>query len=126
MIIDYVNSLDPAVFTPNGQPIQEIPQPLNLHTHGLTVSPTGNSDNVLLAIPRGRSNRFVIKIPSTQYHGLYWYHPHIHGVTDEQVYNGLAGHIVVGRADGDYTEFNGLRVSPLMIRYSVLKPGAAR
>ena len=52
MIIDYVNSLDPAVFTPNGQPIQEIPQPLNLHTHGLTVSPTGNSDNVLLAIPR--------------------------------------------------------------------------
>ncbi|MEA2372415.1 MAG: hypothetical protein QOH12_2809 [Solirubrobacteraceae bacterium] len=124
MIIDYINGLGPATFTPNGQPIGMIPQPLNLHTHGLTVSPSGNSDNVLMSIPQGRSNRFVIKIPSTQYHGLYWYHPHIHGITDEQVYNGLAGHIVVGRADGDYRQFNGLRVSPMMIRYNVLEPGA--
>jgi FtsP/CotA-like multicopper oxidase with cupredoxin domain len=124
LIVDYINDLADARFTPIGSKnVQEIPQPINLHTHGLTVSPSGNSDNVLLAIPQHRSNRFTIKIPRRQYHGLYWYHPHIHGITDEQVYDGLAGHIVVGRADGDYKQFNRLRVHPMMIRYNVLDPG---
>jgi FtsP/CotA-like multicopper oxidase with cupredoxin domain len=124
MIIDYINDLEDARFTPIGSTkVLKIPQPINLHTHGLTVSPSGNGDNVLLAIPQHRSNRFTIKIPKSQYHGLYWYHPHIHGITDEQVYNGLAGHIVVGRADGDYRQFNGLRVHPMMIRYNVVDPG---
>jgi FtsP/CotA-like multicopper oxidase with cupredoxin domain len=125
LTIDYVNRLGPARFAPFGEKTQEVPQPINLHTHGLTVSPSGNSDNVLLSIPRGRSNRFVIKIPRTQDHGLYWYHPHIHGATDEQVYNGLAGHIVVGRADGDFKEFDGLVVHPMMIRYNVREAGTA-
>jgi FtsP/CotA-like multicopper oxidase with cupredoxin domain len=131
LTIDYVNRLGPARFQPFADrkpgeappPPQEVPQPLNLHTHGLSVSPSGNSDNVLLSIPQGRSNRFVIKIPKTQDHGLYWYHPHIHGVTDEQVYNGLAGHIVVSRADGDFKQFDGLDVHPLMIRYNVREAG---
>ena len=126
LTIDYVNSLGPARFAPFGEETQEVPQPINLHTHGLTVSPSGNSDNVLLSIPQGRSNRFVIKIPRTQDHGLYWYHPHIHGATDEQVYNGLAGHIVVGRADGDFKELDGLDVHPMMIRYNVREAGTAK
>lgn len=124
LTIDYVNRLGTARFKPLGKELQEVPQPLNLHTHGLTVSPSGNSDNVLLSIPQGRSNRFVIKIPKTQDHGLYWYHPHIHGVTDEQVYNGLAGHIVVGRADGDFKQFDKLSVHPMMIRYNVREDGS--
>lgn len=123
LTIDYVNDLGPARFAPFGEEVGDVPQPLNLHTHGLTVSPSGNSDNVLLSIPQGRSNRFVIKIPRSQDHGLYWYHPHIHGLTDEQVYNGLAGHIVVGRADGDFSEFDGLTVRPMMIRYNVRAKG---
>src|SRR5262249_7019757 len=30
----------------------------NLHTHGLHVSPIGNSDNVLLAVPTGSENQY--------------------------------------------------------------------
>jgi FtsP/CotA-like multicopper oxidase with cupredoxin domain len=125
LIVDYVNQLPDTLFQRVGEEKAEpIPQPLNLHTHGLTVSPGGNSDNVLLSIPQGRSNRYVIDIPEDQYHGLYWYHPHIHGLADDQVYAGLAGEIVVGRADGDYRELDGLEVRSMMIRYNVVEPNA--
>ncbi len=126
LTIDYINALPDAEFTAVGQTKSvEVPQPINLHTHGLTVRPDGNSDNVLLSIPQGRSNQYVIDIPADQHAGLYWYHPHIHGVSDDQVYQGLAGHIVVGRADGDYKELDGLTERPMMIRYNVAAPDAA-
>ena len=123
LVIDYVNALPDTEF----QAVDEkrphrVAQPINLHTHGLTVSPAGNSDNVLLSLPQGRSNRYVIDIPSDHNHGLYWYHPHVHGRADAQVYEGLAGHIVVGRADGDYRQLDGLPVRPMMIRYNVRTP----
>jgi hypothetical protein len=51
-------------------PERDLPQSINLHTHGLIVSPAGNGDNLLLSIPPGRSNRFDIKIPETQHHGF--------------------------------------------------------
>lgn len=124
VVIDYVNDLPDNSFTPVATDESEaIPQPMNLHTHGLTVAPNGNSDNVLLSIPPGRSNRFTFEIPEDQYHGLYWYHPHIHGLTDDLVYSGLAGQIVVGRADGDYEEFDDLKVREMMVRYNVRLPG---
>ncbi|UQA56992.1 multicopper oxidase domain-containing protein [Polyangium aurulentum] len=136
LIIDYVNSLPDYEFVPIGVVPDDddenrcsaylTGQPLNLHTHGLTVSPAGNADNVLLSIPPKRSNRYVIDIPTTQHHGLYWYHPHIHGLADTQVYDGLAGHIVVGRADGDYQEFDGLPIVPMMLRYNVEEPGQSK
>lgn len=129
LIIDYINELPDYQFTGvdphtgKDGPAQTLPQPLNLHTHGLTVSPAGNADNVLLSIPPQRSNRYTIDIPKDHHAGLYWYHPHIHGLSDDQVYGGLAGHIVVGRADGDYKEFDGLTVVPMAIRYNVQEPG---
>lgn len=125
LTIDYINALPDKEFQAVGTDAPSaVAQPINLHTHGLTVNPAGNSDNVLLSIPQGRSNRFEIDIPADQYHGLYWYHPHIHGITDDQVYAGLAGHIVVGRADGDYAELDGLPVKPMMLRYNISQPGA--
>ncbi len=124
--IDYINALPDDSFTPVGQTKpQTVAQPINLHTHGLTVRPDGNSDNVLLSIPQGRANRYVIDIPADQHAGLYWYHPHVHGNSDAQVYQGLAGHIVVGRADGDYHEFDDLTVRTMMLRNNVVAPDAA-
>jgi FtsP/CotA-like multicopper oxidase with cupredoxin domain len=122
LIVDYINELPDYAFTNVDGSQEMLPQPLNLHTHGLTVSPAGNADNVLLSIPPKRSNRYIIDIPRSQHHGLYWYHPHIHGLTDTQVYNGLAGHIVIGRADGDYAQFDDLEIVPMMIRYNVQEP----
>src|SRR5262245_62223174 len=71
----------------------------NLHTHGLHVSPMGNSDNVLLAVPTGSENQYEIEIPANHPNGLYWYHPHRHGSVDPQVFMGLTGMISVGHPD---------------------------
>lgn len=93
-------------------------QNTNLHTHGLHVSPLGNSDNVLLDIPPGAENQFEIKIPTNHPDGLYWYHPHKHGSVDPQIYMGLAGLLVIGRPDSGPTELNGLPQRLLALQYS--------
>src|SRR5438045_1624149 len=51
----------------------------NLHTHGLHVSPAGNSDNVLLAIAPQTQFPYEIKVPKTHPPGSFWYHAHAHG-----------------------------------------------
>ena len=95
---------DPA-YTPVGgfvplYPPQLEAAPINLHVHGLHVSPKGNSDNVLLHMPAGTANTFVYDIPASMPQGMYWYHPHLHGLTSAQVYLGLAGMLAIGRTDG--------------------------
>jgi len=51
-----------------------LPEVTNLHTHGLHVSPLGNSDNVFLQIMPGESNEYRIQLPINHPQGLYWYH----------------------------------------------------
>lgn len=75
--------------------------PLNLHTHGVHVSPKGNSDNVMLHIPAGLSNTYTYDIPKNMPQGAYWYHSHLHGLTTPHVYLGMAGLLEIGRTDGN-------------------------
>ena len=99
--------------------------PTNIHTHGLLVSahyPTANDptygDNVFAltfnganGIPslqasahadvRMNSTDYSIKIPSNHPSGLYWIHPHVHGISVNQISAGLAGMITVGSVN-DY------------------------
>ena len=67
----------------------------NLHSHGLWVSPTGNSDNVLLAINPNVNFEYEYNVPVDHPAGTFWYHPHIHGTTAMQVASGMAGALVV-------------------------------
>ncbi|HEU0297931.1 MAG TPA: multicopper oxidase domain-containing protein, partial [Longimicrobium sp.] len=67
----------------------------NLHTHGLHVSPSGNSDNVLLALPPGIVFPYDIRLPADHTRGSYWYHAHTHGSTAIQVGSAMAGALVV-------------------------------
>jgi FtsP/CotA-like multicopper oxidase with cupredoxin domain len=67
----------------------------NLHSHGLWVSPTGNSDNVLLKLLPGNSFQYEYNIPSDHPSGTFWYHPHLHGSTALQVAGGMAGALIV-------------------------------
>lgn len=67
----------------------------NLHSHGLWISPTGNSDNVLIAIDPGVSFQYEWNIPADHPSGTFWYHPHLHGSTALQVSSGMAGFIVI-------------------------------
>jgi FtsP/CotA-like multicopper oxidase with cupredoxin domain len=69
--------------------------PTNLHTHGLHVSPSGHGDNPLVKIMPGESFQYSIKIPKNQTSGTFWYHPHHHEFTAQQLSGGLAGAIVI-------------------------------
>jgi FtsP/CotA-like multicopper oxidase with cupredoxin domain len=75
--------------------------PLNLHIHGVHVSPAGNQDNVLLSIPAGMGNVYDYAIPKDMPSGMYWYHGHRHTLTAQQTYSGLAGMLEIGRPDGN-------------------------
>jgi FtsP/CotA-like multicopper oxidase with cupredoxin domain len=67
----------------------------NLHTHGLHVSPSGNSDNVLLAIAPQTKQPYAIHLPNNHTRGSYWYHAHAHGSTAIQVGSSMAGALIV-------------------------------
>ena len=70
-------------------------QPTNLHYHGLHIPPTGNADNVFLEIPSGESFNYEFTIPKNHRAGLFWYHPHLHGLVANQLFGGLAGLFIV-------------------------------
>jgi FtsP/CotA-like multicopper oxidase with cupredoxin domain len=67
----------------------------NLHTHGLHVSPSGISDNVLLSVPPATVQPYVIDIPKNHPAGTFWYHAHMHGSTAVDVSSAVAGVLVV-------------------------------
>jgi len=84
----------------------------NLHTHGLHISPSGNSDNVMLSIPPGGGKesqmdyQFDILGPkdgdkARQYPGTFWYHAHNHGSTSMQLASGMAGALIVEDGPAD-------------------------
>jgi L-ascorbate oxidase len=67
----------------------------NLHMHGWHVSPTGNSDNVLLQIVPGTVFDYEFHLPVDHPAGTFWYHSHKHGATALQVSSGMAGAVIV-------------------------------
>jgi len=100
-IRDYVDPTWPAT----GDDVPLLPpalrdSPYNNHVHGIHTSPQGGSDNVLIDIPAGSNDTYTYQIPRNHPQGLYWYHSHRHMLTNPQVYRGLVGMLVIGRADG--------------------------
>jgi FtsP/CotA-like multicopper oxidase with cupredoxin domain len=67
----------------------------NLHTHGLWISPSGNSDNVMLVVKPGVSFQHEYNVPEDHPAGTFWYHPHRHYSTSIQVASGMAGALIV-------------------------------
>ncbi|MFN8591683.1 MAG: multicopper oxidase family protein [Thermomicrobiales bacterium] len=67
----------------------------NLHFHGLHVSPSGDADNIFLEVLPGQTQQYVLDIPANHPTGTYWYHAHMHGLAEEQIFGGLAGLFVV-------------------------------
>ena len=71
---------------------------INLHTHGLHVSP--EQDNVLINIEPGTSYTYIYDIPDDHPPGTFWYHAHTHGKTAMHLLSGMLGlFIVEGGAD---------------------------
>lgn len=79
--------------------VNNLDKPTSLHTHGLHVSPT--EDDPFVMVDPGASRTFTYHIPADQQAGTFWYHPHVHSLTAEQVASGLSGAIVVENATDD-------------------------
>jgi FtsP/CotA-like multicopper oxidase with cupredoxin domain len=70
-------------------------QPTNLHMHGLHVSPQGAGDNVFVVVEPGAAHDYEYRIPTDHPPGVFWYHPHHHGMVADQIFGGLFGAIIV-------------------------------
>lgn len=79
--------------------VNDLAEETSLHTHGLHVSPT--QDDPFIMIGPGDSYTYTYDIPANHASGTFWYHPHIHGITAEQVASGLSGAILVEDMDDD-------------------------
>ncbi len=114
--------------------------PVNIHTHGLVVEPrkadakdpTYGDYSFVLAYPAGKLPAMVspdetatdkpiqydIYIPPNHPSGLYWFHPHVHGLNINHLSEGRSGVITIGKVT-DYASLLGNAVIPE--RYFVLK-----
>lgn len=89
----------------------------NLHFHGLGVSPKAPQDDVMgmMAMP-GETLHYAVKIPLDQPPGLYWYHTHPHGESEQQVLDGMSGAIIVEGIENYVSELQGLPERVLIVR----------
>ena len=146
-LINRLPKIDPAklryVTDPGGANLHL--NPTNLHTHGLLVparAPThadpsagdyifvsvfnsANGNPVPQAHEHGSFTMDVldyqIEIPKNHPSGLYWFHPHLHGITVNQVSSGLAGIITIGNV-GDYAKGEAAAPFPeAQVRHLILK-----
>jgi len=88
----------------------------NLHTHGLHVSPSGNSDNVLLEICPTETQHFKIDVPKDHPPGTFWYHSHVHGSTALQVSSGMAGAIIIEGGLDDVPEIKAAKEKTFLLQ----------
>lgn len=91
----------------------------NLHYHGMSVSPRGNSDNVFIHLHPGDEFDYEVHIPAngSQGSGFFWYHPHAHGSVNPQVLGGMSGGLIVEGADQLYPILRGLPEQVLLIKH---------
>lgn len=78
--------------------INQLWQPSTIHWHGLPIPPEQDG-NPMDPVPSGGTHIYRFTLPEGSA-GTYWYHPHPHIYTAEQVYKGLAAPFIV-RAKND-------------------------
>jgi FtsP/CotA-like multicopper oxidase with cupredoxin domain len=89
----------------------------NIHYHGTNVSPACHQDNVTKTLVNpGRTFQYSIQFPTNEPSGLYWYHPHVHGISEAAVMGGASGALVVDGINNLQPSVAGLRERTIMIR----------
>ena len=90
---------------------------MNIHYHGTNVSPQCHGDNVTKTlINSGNTFQYNIQFPTNEPPGLYWYHPHVHGLAEAAVQGGAAGALVVDGINNVQPTVANLRERILVIR----------
>jgi FtsP/CotA-like multicopper oxidase with cupredoxin domain len=99
----------------------------NLHFHGLTIPPVCHQDDVLKTSvqPGDAPFEYRFRVPRDEPPGLYWYHPHIHGFSKDQVLGGASGALIVEGIERAKKATAGLPERVLIIRdLDLINPGA--
>lgn len=98
----------------------------NLHFHGLSLPPRCHQDDTLhtLIEPGDPAFEYRLKIPKDQAPGLYWYHPHVHGFTEEQILGGASGALIIEGMQHAVPRVAGLREHVFVIRDEPISPAS--
>jgi FtsP/CotA-like multicopper oxidase with cupredoxin domain len=85
-----------ALNAPNcGSPVMNSTS-VNIHYHGTNLPPTCHQDEVIKTIINaGQTFQYDVVFPTNEPPGLYFYHPHVHGLSEHAVQGGATGAIVV-------------------------------
>jgi FtsP/CotA-like multicopper oxidase with cupredoxin domain len=98
---------------------------VNFHVHGTNASPTCHQDEVIKTlINSGQTFQYDIAIPDNEPPGLYWYHPHVHGMSESILQGGAAGAIVVDGIENVQPVVAGMRQRVLIVRDQTLPAGS--
>ena len=90
----------------------------NLHFHGLSLPPLCHQDETLrtLVLPGDPPFEYRLRIAAEQPPGLYWYHPHVHGFSEQHLLGGASGAIVVEGLERIVPELRDLPERVLIVR----------
>jgi FtsP/CotA-like multicopper oxidase with cupredoxin domain len=96
----------------------------NLHFHGLAVPPVCHQDETIKTViqPGDPPFEYRIQIPKNQPPGLYWYHPHVHGYSEEQLLGGASGALIVEGMEQAVPRVAGLPQRVFVIRDEKMPP----
>lgn len=90
---------------------------MNIHYHGTNTTPQCHGDNVVKTlINPGSTFQYSVQFPTNEPPGLYWYHPHVHGLAELAVQGGAAGALIVDGINNVQPSTGGLRERILVIR----------
>jgi FtsP/CotA-like multicopper oxidase with cupredoxin domain len=94
------------------------PAATNFHFHGLAIPPVCHEDETLKTLiePGDPPFEYRVHIPKTQTPGLFWYHPHVHGFTEDQMLGGASGAIIVEGMERVVPRVSGLHERVLIVR----------
>jgi FtsP/CotA-like multicopper oxidase with cupredoxin domain len=94
------------------------PAATNLHFHGLAIPPVCHQDDTLKTLiePGDPPFEYNVHIAKDQAPGLYWYHPHVHGFTEDQILGGASGAIIVEGMDRVVPRVAGLPERVFVVR----------
>jgi len=115
-------------FTPPANGIASVGASVNIHYHGTNVTPQCGGDNVTRTlINPGPEHTFQYRFafPTDEPPGLYWYHPHVHGLAERDLLGGATGALVVDGIQNVQPAVRGLRQRILVIRDQPQVQGAA-
>src|SRR5262250_1046916 len=96
---------------------------VNIHYHGTNLSPTCHQDEVIKTIINaGQTFQYDVLFPTNEPPGLYWYHPHVHGIAEHSVQGGAVGAIVIDGIQDIQPAVSRMRQRILLVRDQVV-PG---